>query len=100
MGSNNVNNGVIAKGKLGKEPIFDLAFTQNDEKLIIGGYKEVSFCIIENDSIIKIKGVWLSDLYPYSALCVDSIITNQEEEFAVATHFDGKISLWEINTGI
>lgn len=76
MGSNNVNNGVIAKGKLGKEPIFDIAFTQDDEKIIIGGYKEVSFCIKENDNLIKMKGVWLNDIHPYSALCVDSIVSS------------------------
>ena len=52
----------------------------------------------ENDSLIKIKGVWLTDTTPYSALCVDSVLSAQEEEFAVATHLDGKVSLWEINT--
>ena len=44
------------------------------------------------------KGVWLNDIHPYSALCVDSIVSSQEEEFAIATHLDGKISLWEINS--
>ncbi|KRX05725.1 WD40-repeat-containing domain [Pseudocohnilembus persalinus] len=85
-------DGLLATGKITREPIFDIKFEQNDKTVIIGCKKEIYFATFDQGILRLQRGIWEKNNVPQATLCIGTVETT-----TVTGMFSGQLLIWNKN---